>query len=260
MPVPPLPGERGTEGVRACPACAPVALDQVEYDGDVIRLGWGVFRAQVWQVVDRRRVRGSGLVAAVVAVIVVAGLTALQLTVGWTGAGPVRTVIAIALLGLASALLVVGCWRTALPVDPAATINGRTVRPDWQLAVRWSVQPYLARTMPPINPDDRAAILADTPLLQRGLVRRLVRAAPLFGALGLAGAAVVTAGVVTGFAVPWAFLYLVTLPDMLVRLGRAERARLAALALPDTAVADAAVPPADRRREPTGSKVRLPGE
>lgn len=107
-----------------------------------------------------------------------------------------------------------------------------------------------------MHPEHRDAILNDVPLLQCGIVRRLTRLAPLLLAVAIGATVVLSFGPVNGFLLVWPFAHLGLLPEMLVRLGRSERARRDALATPPAA-------PEQRpqwRRDPSGSKLGLPGE
>ena len=223
----------------------------------MFKLGWQVFREHLGEVVDPARIRRAVWLAVAVAVLVLVALIALQLAFRWAGAGPVHAWVTIGLLSVAAGAVAFSCCPTDRPPAPMNTINGRQVRTDWQLSVRWSVQPYLGRTARPIAPDDRGAVLNDVPLLQRGLIRRLSRWGVLLVGLALLGAAALTAGGTPPYAFLWTFIYVWTVPDLVVRLGRAERARLAALA---TDLPVPGSPRAERRREPNGSKVRLPDE
>lgn len=221
----------------------------------MFRLGWQVLRERIPTVVDPARARRAVWIAAACSVVVLVGAVALQLAFGWAGTGPVRPVVVIALVSLGLGSIVFSGFRTDRPLDPAATINGRQVRPDWQMSVRWSVQPYLARRQLPVTPEDRAAVLTDVGLLQRGLVRRLTRLAPLLGGVALLGIAAFARSDVRPIALLWAAVYVCTLPDLVVRLGRSERARLAALAVdPPAGGVDTGKHGVD------GSKVRLPGD
>jgi hypothetical protein len=218
----------------------------------VFRLGWQVLWERMGDVVDPARVRRAIRVSVVAAVAALIVAVILQVRLTWAGTSVLGAVAALALVTLGFGLLLFSCFPTARHVDPAATINGRQVRPDAQLAVRWSVQPYLDRRARPVTPDDRAAVLNDVPLLQRGLIRRLSRLGPTMIGLALV---VLGASVAMGFhsVLPlWMVLYVVLLPEMVVRLGRSERARLAALAT--------APPPDSEAPHPTGSKLGLPGD
>jgi hypothetical protein len=223
----------------------------------VFRLGWQVLRERIGEVVDPARARRAAWVSAAITLAVLVALVVLQLRFGWAGDDVVRAAVALPLMAVGSGLVLFSCFPTARPVDPAATINGRQIRPDSILSTRWSVQPYLGRRARPVDPADRDAVLHDTPLLQRGLLGRLSRFGPFSAGLALG---VVGAIVVGGFhTVPLASsaVWVASLPDVVVRLGRAERARLAALATDPVAPAAA---PLGWRRDPRGSKIRLPGE
>uniref|UniRef100_A0A942Y8F9 Uncharacterized protein n=1 Tax=Neobacillus citreus TaxID=2833578 RepID=A0A942Y8F9_9BACI len=186
--------------------------------------------------------------------MVAIALAALQSTRHWTGTGPLRSAVAIALTALAVGLLVSACVpKQSAP--SSSTVNGRQVRPDRILAPRDSVQEYLGRRPRDVLPRGRDAVLADTPRLQRGLVSRLVVTTPVVTALACGGAIGPLLGEVRVFVVLWPVLYLCTLPDLVLRIGRAERARLSALATDE--------PPVRQRYGdglPSGSKLGLPGD
>ncbi|WIB78117.1 hypothetical protein DEJ28_03170 [Curtobacterium sp. MCPF17_002] len=223
----------------------------------MFKLGWQVFRQRVGDVVDPARARRAVWIAGTVAVLALALLVVLQVVFAWAGTAPVRASITVGLATLAAGMIAFACCPMGRPPAPSNTINGRQVRADWQLAVRWSVQPYLGRTARPVAPDDRAAVLNDVPLLQLGLIHRLSRTGPLLVGLALLGLTALSFEGDRSYVLLWTLLYVFTLPDLVRRLGRAERARLAALAAsspsPETQ-------PAQRRRDPSGSKVRLPDE
>ncbi|WP_144756286.1 hypothetical protein [Curtobacterium pusillum] len=219
-------------------------------------LGWQVLRERIGDVLDSARVRRATRVSGVAAVLALIAAVVLQVRFAWAGTSVLGAVVTIALTTAGVGLVCFSCFRTARPVDPAATINGRQVRPDTLMAVRWSVQPYLDRRPRPVAQDDRAAVLNDVPLLQRGLLRRLSRFGPTIVGFALLCLGAIVAGGFRSVAFVWPVLYIGMIPDMVVRLGRSERARLAALAT---------APPPDSdgpqwRRDPTGSKLGLPGE
>jgi len=222
----------------------------------VFTLGWRVFRALLGDVVDPARARRAAWAAGGVAVLALVVCTTTHLASGWAGPGVVRPAITIALVTAGVGAVTFGCFPTARIVGPEFRINGRQVRPDQLTSARWSVQPYLGRRQRPVAPADREAVLNDTPLLQRGLVQRLSRLAPVMLGVACAGAAVFTSGEGLVFFVVWPFLYLGLLPEMIVQLGRAERARLGALD------AEPAPPQASRprQRDPRGTKLGLPGD
>lgn len=223
----------------------------------MFRLGWQVLRQRMGEVVDPARVGRAAWVSAAVMLAVLVALVVLQVRFGWVGHDVVPAAIALPLMAVGSGLVTFSCFPTARPVDPAGTINGRQVRPDSQLTTRWSVQPYLDRQPRAVAPADRDAVLHDVALLQRGLLRRLSRFAPLSGGLALG---VVGSIVAAGFhVVPLASagVYVFVVPGLVTQLGRAERARLAALAADPV---DPATAPPGWRRDPHGSKIRLPGD
>lgn len=191
-------------------------------------LGWRIFFRHVDDVLDPRRVRRAAAWSGAAAVVALVGMLALEARLGWTAQPPLRSVAAIVLLAAGVGLLTFACFSTRRPPDPSATINGRQVRASWQNSVRTSVQPYLQRRPCPVAPEDREAVRTDTVLLRRGLIGTVARVTPLLGA----GVAAVGAGPLLDVA-PWwpvvsVALYVLVLPEYVVRLGRSERARVAA--------------------------------
>ncbi len=220
------------------------------------RLGWQVLRGRLWEVVDRTRARRAVWFAAGIAAVALVVFVATERAWDWAGPGGLQPSAAIAFATLGVWAVAYSCFPTAREVGPAPRIDDRQVRPDRQLSVRWSVQPYLGRRAQPIAPEDREDVLHDVSLLQRGLVRRLSRLGPLLVGAASGGLAALVSGQIEVFVVLWPFVYLLALPDMVRRLGSAERARLAAL--------DTEPPPPKHRllrhRHPHGPDVRLPGE
>ena len=139
----------------------------------MLRLGWQVIRGLLGQVVDPARVRRALWIAGAVAAVALVALLALDLANGWAGTGGLRPGLVITAVTVSVFLLVYACCPTAREVGPELRINGRQVRPDTALAVRWEVRPYLDRVRRPVHPEHRDAILNDVPLLQRGIVRQL---------------------------------------------------------------------------------------
>lgn len=222
----------------------------------MLRLGWQVMRGLLGQVVDPARVHRALWIAGAVAAVVLVVLVALDLANGWAGTGGLRPGLVVAAVTISVFLLAFACCPTAREVGPELRINGRQVRPDTASAVRWEVRPYLDRVRRPVHPEHRDAILHDVPLLQRGIVRQLTRLAPLLLAVAIGATVVLSFSPMHGFFMVWPFLYLASLPEMFLRLGRSERARRDALATPPAA-------PDERpqwRRDPSGSKLGLPGE
>lgn len=222
----------------------------------MFRLGWQVFRDRARDVVAPDRLRRAVLVAALVAVVAAVALVGTELAFGWAHGGPIRRALIIALFAVGVGLVAFGAFPLTPPADTAWTINGRAVRAEDAVTTRWSVQRYLVRRMPEVLPADREVVLLDVALLQRGLTKRMIRGtAMLLGGLS-AAAAVLILGFTANLTPVWFVLYLGTIPDGLVRLGRAERARLAAAALPSAAPDSAD----NRGRDPIGSKLGLPGD
>lgn len=223
----------------------------------MFRLGWQVLRQRTGEVVDPARVRRAAWVSASVTLAALVVAIVLQVRFAWAGDDVVRAVIALPLMAVGLGLVLFSCFSTARPVDPAATINGRQVRPDSLLSVRWSVQPYLRRRARPVAPADREAVLHDTALLQRGLIGRLSRFGPLSAGLALGIVGVIVGGGFHVVVLASSAVWVATVPDIVVSLGRAERARRAALAADPV---DPTTAPPGWRRDPRGSKIRLPGD
>ncbi|MBT1675217.1 hypothetical protein [Curtobacterium aurantiacum] len=194
-------------------------------------LGWQVFRRHVTDVLDPARVRRAALWSGIAAVVALVGMVVLEARVDWTGTTPVRSVVAMVLLALGVGLLTFACIPTWRPPDPSTTINGRQVRPSWQLAARGATQLYVQRRPVPVLPEHRDIVRTDTVLLRRGMIGMLARVAPVVAA----GVAAVLAAFILGnarwFHVLWMASYVLVLSEYVVRLGRSERARLAAESL-----------------------------
>ncbi|TPG07720.1 hypothetical protein [Curtobacterium flaccumfaciens] len=194
-------------------------------------LGWQVFRRHVTDVLDPARVRRAAVWSGVAAVVALVGMAILEARVDWTGTTPVRSVVAMVLLALGVGLLTFACIPTWQPPDPSTTINGRQVRPSWQLAARGAKQLYLQRRPVPVLPEHRDIVRTDTVLLRRGLIGMLARVAPLLGSGLVAVLGAFVLGAASGFHVLAIAAYTVGLSEYFVRLGRSERARLAAESL-----------------------------
>ena len=194
-------------------------------------LGWQVFRRHVTDVLDPARVRRAAVWSRVAAVVVLVGMAVLEARVDWTGTTPVRSVVAMVLLALGVGLLTFACIPTWQPPDPSTTINGRQVRPSWQLAARGATQLYVQRRPVPVLPEHRDIVRTDTVLLRRGLIGMLARVAPLLGSGLVAVLGAFVLGAASGFHVLAIAAYTVGLSEYFVRIGRSERARVAAESL-----------------------------
>jgi hypothetical protein len=197
----------------------------------VFTLGWQVFRRHVTDVLDPARVRRAAVWSRVAAVVVLVGMAVLEARVDWTGTTPVRSVVAMVLLALGVGLLTFACIPTWQPPDPSTTINGRQVRPSWQLAARGATQLYVQRRPVPVLPEHRDIVRTDTVLLRRGLIGMLARVAPLLGSGLVAVLGAFVLGAASGFLVLAIAAYTVGLSEYFVRIGRSERARVAAESL-----------------------------
>ncbi|MDQ0539830.1 hypothetical protein QF011_002396 [Curtobacterium flaccumfaciens] len=194
-------------------------------------LGWQVFRRHVTDVLDPARVRRAAVWSGVAAVVVLVVMAVLEARVDWTGTTPVRSVVAMVLLALGVGLLTFACIPTWQPPDPSTTINGRQVRPSWQLAARGATQLYVQRRPVPVLPEHRDIVRTDTVLLRRGLIGMLARVAPLLGSGLVAVLGAFVLGAASGFHVLAIAAYTVGLSEYFVRIGRSERARVAAESL-----------------------------
>jgi hypothetical protein len=158
-------------------------------------------------------------------------MAVLEARVDWTGTTPVRSVVAMVLLALGVGLLTFACIPTWQPPDPSTTINGRQVRPSWQLAARGATQLYVQRRPVPVLPEHREIVRTDTVLLRRGLIGMLARVTPLLGSGLVAVLGAFALGAASGFHVLLIAVYTIGLSEYVVKLGRSERARLAAESL-----------------------------
>lgn len=194
----------------------------------MFRLGWRVFRERLPTVRDACKVRRARWIALGVALLVGAVGVWRQTATGWAGSGVVGSTVAIVLLAVAAGLAAAACCPTASEPGPAATINGRQIRPDAQMWVRKTVGPYLRRRPREVLPEHAEAVRNDVELLQRGLTRQLARWATAVGALLCFVTAMVAVTGFPGYAIAWAGLYGVVLVERVVELGRSERARRSA--------------------------------
>jgi hypothetical protein len=197
----------------------------------VFTLSWQVFRRHVTDVLDPARVRRAAVWSGVAAVVALVGMAVLEARVDWTGTTPVRSVVAMVLLALGVGLLTFACIPTWQPPDPSTTMNGRQVRPSWQLAARGATQLYVQRRPVPVLPEHRDIVRTDTVLLRRGLIGMLARVAPLLGSGLVAVLGAFVLGAASGFHVLAIAAYTVGLSEYFVRIGRSERARVAAESL-----------------------------
>jgi hypothetical protein len=197
----------------------------------VFTLGWQVFRRHVTDVLDPARVRRAALWSGIAAIVALVGMAVLEARVDWTGTTPVRSVVAMVLLALGVGLLTFACIPMWRPPDPSTTINGRQVRPSWQLAARGAAQLYVQRRPVPVLPEHREIVRTDTVLLRRGLIGMLARVTPLLGSGLVAVLGAFVLGAASGFQVLLIAVYTIGLSEYVIRLGRSERARLAAESL-----------------------------
>lgn len=151
----------------------------------MFRLGLQVLRTRWDDAIDAVRFRRALVVAVSVAVLLTVVLIVLQLTTQRLGSETAQAAAVALSCAVAGGSLVAACMPWASRVDPAATINGRAVRPDAQAIARGSVQLYVQRRPRPVRPEDREAVLNDVPLLHRGLIRRCVRMTALSVAVAL---------------------------------------------------------------------------
>jgi hypothetical protein len=222
-------------------------------------LGWRTFRDHVGRDVpaDRRRraVRIGALGASFALVaFVVAGSFA-----PWPDLGDPVTWVGVVLLAVAVGLVVVA----AVPVRQRSTDGSRTDSSGSLLPAPDGIERYFrTRSAPTIAARDRDQVLHHAEAVRTAIVPELWRSLVLIAASVVALGAVVALDL-PGRVVLWVAMFS-TLWSIVGarRLGRVERARALAVALPD-----AEVPPEARRRDhhprtpsPNGSKLGLPGD
>jgi hypothetical protein len=224
----------------------------------VFRLGWQVCRARFGEDVAPHRFRRAVVVGAVVGVIAAVALGMTAAHTGWPGGGTIRSTAVVVLASSAAALITTACFPVARIDDPAATIDGEPTRPETMRLARDSVQRYLGRRMPEMQPEDSAAVLHDTALVRRTLVVDVTRATSGLLGLSFAGIGLLVTGDRHTLRFTVAVIYLSLIPFTILRLGRTERAHRAATTLPP--IDPPATTPSGRNRFPSGSKVGLPGD
>ncbi len=218
-------------------------------------LGWSVFRANVGRAIPAERRRRMVLVGVLTAVAASAVLVVVGSVVPWPNLhGPLAWV--------GAALLALAAGAVGAAVGPRRPPPGARPRRDWsgsQMAAPDPIERYFrAKSAPTIDPRDRDGVLRDADAVRAGMVPEVFRglvltavAVLVFGALLLLDAAVV-------FPVWLGILVAGRTVANVIRLGRVERARALAATLPDAPPTPAK--PAERRRAPNGSKIRLPGD
>lgn len=218
-------------------------------------VGWSVFRANVGRAIPTERRRRMLLVGVLTAVAASAVLVVVGSVVPWPNIhGPLAWVGA-ALLALAAGAV----GAAVVPLRPRAADGTRLYWSGSQMAAPDPIERYFrAKSAPTIDPRDRDDVLRDAEAVRAGMVPEVFRglvltavAVLVFGALLLLDAAVV-------FPVWLGILAAARTVANVIRLGRVERARALAATLPDAPPTPAK--PAERRRAPNGSKIRLPGD
>jgi hypothetical protein len=226
-------------------------------------LGWKVFRSAFGRYVPPDRVRRAAAIGAVVAGVVVVLLVVLGLLVHWPDLRE-----PLAWVGLV--LLAVGAGTFAVATVPLRPRPAGADRLSWSgssmQAPERTERYFRMRTAPTIDPRDRDEVLRDAELVRSVLVPDVFRGLVVVASLVLlvAGLLVIDAHLrVFGFV---SVFLVVRVVASLVRLGRVERVRSLAEALPPVPANDRASSAPRRpgarpdRNRPTGSKVRLPGD
>ncbi|WP_420369784.1 hypothetical protein [Curtobacterium sp. L1-20] len=226
-------------------------------------LGWSVFRAEFGRYVPPDRVLRAVVVGAAVTAIVAVALVVVGLLAPWPDLRE-----PLAWVGLL--LLAVGAGTFAVAVVPLRPRPAGADRLSWSGAYMQAPERteryFRMRTAPTLDPRDRDEVLRDAEVVRAGLVPDVFRGFLVAAALVLVavGLLLVDAHLpIIGFVSVFLVGRLVT---SLVRLGRVERVRALAEALPPIPASDGRPPQARRggerpdRDRPTGSKLSLPGE
>jgi len=218
-------------------------------------LGWGVFRVTLDQYVPADRRRRAVRIGVVVAVAAAVVLVAVGLVLGWPDLGSPAARVGLVLLATGAGAVAVSC----VPLGPRPA---GTERLSWSGSFMQTPERteryFRGSRAPTIDPRDREAVLADAELVRAGLVPDVFRTLFVVPAtvLVLVGFGLIEAHLrIVGFvSVALVLRMLVSV----VRLGRVERARALAEALPPAPQ----VPTVERKRPsgPAGSKLGLPGE
>lgn len=240
----------------------------------MIRLGWGVFVRSLPALVSAARLRRMILVAVMAAVVVAVVLTVTDLVSHWVDASVGRTSFGFALSAIGAGLLAAACVRltpsvgwlggagTSLGSRPASS----TPRPtgDWRAQDR--LAQYLGWSPPPILAEDREMVLTDVVVGRRAVASNVVHSGLASVGLVLTAVGMLGGGIlrVEGSSFPY-FLLLFpvsTVFQQLLTLGRGERARRQAEAIPTQVWGEPEPKPSRRDRPPrsTGSKLSLPDE
>ncbi|WIB25653.1 hypothetical protein [Curtobacterium sp. MCSS17_015] len=224
------------------------------------RTGWDVYRRQRRALLDRRLVRRRRVVALSVAVSAGTAIVVTQLLTSWVPGGAVRLAVVLLATAVAAGLVAtVFLPESRLPEWQ----EDRQDDPEWRRTER--IEAQFRRQPPPLDPADRAAVLATVERVVDPLVVSISRTAflgPAWLAIWAAGLALGGTGMMFMLTV-WppvaAFFQLGPSIALVHRLGRVSTAGARAEALdPAEPVAPPPVPP--RNADPRGSKVRLPGD
>jgi hypothetical protein len=238
----------------------------------MIRLGSGVFVRALPDVVSAGRWQRAVLVGVLAAILVGAVLTVTAVLFHWVDAPVVRAAIGVVLTSFGGGAVAAAFvrlapdgsprpWRSALLGTGSPTPTRTT---DWRTQER--LVRYLGWSPPPIRPADRELVLADVEL-----GRRVVAAALVHSGLASVGFVLVGVGVFGGglfadseFRLPFVFVFLTlgSFFSQILTLGRGERARRQAEAIPIQVWGEPAPPRprGDRRPRSPGSKLSLPDE
>lgn len=225
-------------------------------------IGWQVYRERLPEVFGQRTRRRMVVVGAIVAVVALAGLVVIGVSLD-DDSVPLAVAIVVAVLFASGIGLIGACF---VPIGP----KGWNVPPI--PGIGWRTQEVIARyyrrNPPPVDPKHRDAVLQGMPETRDLLVRAAFRGYLLLGGWALALLATVLLNVFTisanddviGLSAVWILIPAsgaVTAIGGIRTLGRQEQLRVEAEALPPVPP----TPPArGRPGTPKGSKLSLPGD
>jgi len=233
-----------------------------------LRIGWSVVRSRYAEAIPlatrRRRTRMAGAAAVVAGV----ALSVSQALWHWAVAPLPLVVLGLVLLAGAVGCAAATFVHTGRSAEASQMGTGLAARTPLGPAMDWRRQERIAaqlgRTPPPMAPEDRDLVIQTVDAQRDDVVRQFARMVflPAFWLLAAVGslATAVSVGNLTVLLLP--IIYTVTQVGVsmaaLVSLGRKERARERAMALPPSPPEPPRTWP--RGDRPNGSQLRLPGE
>lgn len=166
----------------------------------------------------------------------------------------------VAWVGIVLLVIAAGAVGAAVvPLRPRAADGTRLYWSGSQMAAPDPIERYFrAKDAPTIDPQDRADVLRDAEAVRAGIVPEVFRGLVLTAVAVFVFVALLVLHTAAVFPVWLGILVAARTVANVIRLGRVERARALAATLPDAPPAPTA--PAERRRTPNGSKIRLPGD